>query len=207
MVVQYPDPYQPPYQDPYQQPQQPMVPAEYMGEEEVTNIVGQIDPQRILDNLNHSLKGEYYNKEEGAWEKVGDELVNTACRGWIISYLTALMNNASTMGVIQEQQLSSLMEGVIKSVTREFKCNLEKFGFVPPGKYYDKEIYENKGTPNTSRMDSIAEMIYQRAFLILTRSLKGTESSKIFRSLSMSDQMLFNQQQMQKKGFLGKMFS
>ena len=101
-----------------QQPQQPIAPPEYTSEEDITNIVGQIDPQRILDNLNHSLKGEYYNKEQGEWQKIGDELVNIACRGWIVSYLTALMNNASTMGFIQEQQLSHLMEGVIKSVTR-----------------------------------------------------------------------------------------
>ena len=84
---------------------------------------------------------------------------------------------------------------------------MEKFGFVPQGKGYAQEKYENKGTPNTSRMDSIAEMIYQRAFLILTRSLKGTESARIFRSLSMNDQMLFNQQQMQgRKGILGRIF-
>ena len=197
---QYQEQEQPQYQ------QQPIAPPEYTSEEDITNIVGQIDPQRILDNLNHSLKGEYYNKEQGEWEKVGDELVNTSCRGWIVSYLTALMNNASTMGILQEAQLSALMEGVIKSVTREFKCNLEKFGFVPAGKYYTKQNYENKGTPNTSRMDSIAEMIYQRAFLILTRSLKGTESSRIFRSLSMNDQMLFNQQQQQRKGILGRIF-
>lgn len=202
----YQDPYQQ-YPPQYPQPQQPLSsPIDYMNEEEVTNIVGQIDPQRILDNFNHSLKGEYFNKEQGDWEKVGDELVNNSCRGWIISYMTSLMNNASTMGILQENQLSFLMEGVIKTVTREFKCNLEKFGFVPKGKYYNKGDYENKGTPNTSRMDSVAEMIYQRAFLILTRSLKGTESSRIFKSLSMNDPMQFNQQQ-QKKGFFGKIFS
>ena len=101
------------------------------------------------------------------------------------------MNNASTMGIIQEEQLNYLMEGVIKSVTREFRCNLERFGFVPEGKEFDKGIYENRGTPDTSRMESVAEMIYQRAFLIYSRSLKGTESAKIFQRLNMSDPMMF----------------
>jgi len=192
-----------------QQPMQQQVPspAGYMSEEEVTNIVGQIDPQRILDNLNHSLKGEYFNKEKGSWEKVGDELVNTSCRGWIVSQMTSFMNNASTMGILQEQQVSYLMEGVIGLVTKEFRCNLELFGFVPPGKYYTEGKYENKGNPNTSRMNSVSEMIYRAALLVLTRSLKGTESSRIFKSLSMNDSMIFNQQEQQKKGFLGKIFS
>lgn len=200
MQIEYPE------QSPPQHQEAPInITPEYTSEEEIKNIVGQIDPQRILDNFNHSLKGEYYSKEEGEWKKIGDELVNTACRGWVISYMTSLMNNASTMGIIQEKQLSFLMEGVIKTVTREFRCNLEKFGFVPPGKYYDKKVFENKGTPDTARMDSVAEMIYQRALLIFTRSLKGTESQRVFKSLHMTDQLQFLPQQ--KKGFIRSMFN
>jgi len=178
----------------------------YTPEEEITNIVGQIDPARILDNLNHSLKGEYYNKEKGEWESVGKDLVNEACRGWIISYFASIMNNASTMGIITEKQLSYLMEGVIKTVTREFKCNLEKFGFVPPGPGYEKGDYENKGTPDTSRMDSVAEIIYARAFIIYSRSLRGTESNKIFRSLSMSENLSQPGFQQSKESWIDKMF-
>jgi len=176
----------------------------YTPEEEITNIVGQIDPSHILDNFNHSIKGEYYNKEKGIWERVGDELVNDACRGWIISYFSSLMNNASTMGIIQESHLGFLMEGVIKTVTREFRCNLEKFGFVPKGKTFNEKKYENKGTPDTARMESISEMIYARAFLIYSRSLKGTESTRIFKSLTMNDPLVY-QQPSQKKGWLSRL--
>jgi len=179
----------------------------YSPEAEITNIVGQIDPAQIVDNFNHALKGEYYNKEKGAWESVGDELVNSACRGWVISYSTSLMNNASTMGIISKEQLNFLMEGIIRTVAREFRFNLEKFGFVPKGKYYDKGEYENKGTPDTARMDMVAEMIFQRALLIYSRSLMGTESTKIFKSLSMVDQLYGGGQQQQNKGVFGGMFS
>jgi len=176
----------------------PQIPA-YTSEEEIKNIVEQINPSHILDNLNHSLKGEYFNKEKGSWEKVGNVLVNDACRGWIISYFSSMMNNASTMGIISENQLSFLMEGIIKTVTKTFRCNLEKFGFVPKGKYYHLNEYENKGTPDTSRMDDVSEMIYSRALLILSRSLQGTENKRIFKSLNMNDQMMFGEQQ-EKKG-------
>jgi len=187
-----------------QDPQRYIPQMGYTPEEEITNIVGQIDPAHILDNLNHSLKGEYFNKEKGVWEKVGDELVNNSCRGWIISYFSSLMNNASTMGIIQESRLGFLMEGVIKTVTREFRCNLEQFGFVPPGRGYKTKKYENKGTPDTARMESIAEMIYSRAFLIMSRSLRGTESTRIFKSLTMADPMGFQQPQ-QKKGWMSRL--
>jgi len=181
--------------------QMPMLP--YTSEEQITNIVSQIDPAHIIDNLNHALKGEIFIKESGKWEKVGEELVNDSCRGWIVSFLVGLMNNASTMGIIQEQHLNYLMEGVIKSVTREFRCNLEKFGFVPKSEGYSTGEYENRGTPDTSRMESIAEMIYQRAFLIYSRSLKGTESSKIFSKLNMTDSMMYDSGQ-QKPSMFGR---
>ena len=176
-------------------------------EEEIRNIVGQIDPQRILDNLNHALKGEYYSKEDGEWKKVGDALINDAGRGWIISFFTSIMNNASTMGIIDEKQFSYLMEGVINTVTREFRCNLERFGFVPRDRKLPKGIYENKGTPDTSRMSTIAEMIYQRTLIIYSRSLKGSESKRVFGSLRMSDTMGYDRgMNQQKKGWVSRMF-
>jgi len=180
--------------------------ANYTSEEDITNIVGQIDPAHILDNLNHSLKGEFFNKEKGLWEQVGEELVNKSCRGWIVSYLNSLMNNASTMGIISETQLGYLMEGVIKTVTKSFRCNLEKFGFVSPGKYYDIGEFENKGNPDTSRMDDVTEMIYRAALLVLSRSLQGSESKRIFKSLNMNDSLNFGEQQERKPGFISGMF-
>lgn len=183
-----------------------IIPPAYSPEEEISNIVGQIDPAHILDNLNHSLKGEYFNKEKGMWEKVGEVLVNEACRGWIVSSLSSLMNNSSTMGIISETQLGYLMEGVIKTVTKSFRCNLEKFGFVPPGKYYDEGKYENKGNPDTSRMDDVTEMVYRAALLVLSRSLAGSENKRIFKSLNMNDSLNFGEQQDRKPGFMSGMF-
>jgi len=194
-----------PSQEEYPQGEPMQYPIQnYTSEEEVKNIVGQIDPSHILDNLNHALRGEYFNKEQGVWEKVGDALVNDACRGWIVSYFTTLLNNASTMGTISEKQFGFLMEGIIKVVTREFRCNLERFGFVPPGKGYNIKAYENKGTPDTSRMESIAEMIYQRALIVYSRSIGGSENKRVFKSLTMNDPLGFQDQQ-RKGGWMNKL--
>ena len=178
----------------------------YNQENHVSNIVSQIDPIGIIDNFNNALQGKYFNKERGRWEKAGNgkPLVNDACRGWIISYLTSLMNNASTMAIVSEKQFSGLMMGVIRNVGREFITRLEEFGFVPPGPGYANGDFMNRGTPDSSRMDTIAELIYQRAFLIYSRSLNGMESRKIFSSLSMSDPMMFQQQQ--KRGWVHGLF-
>jgi len=194
-------PQTPPPEYSAQTPQIPMMPN-YISEEEIRNIVGQIDPKHILDNLNHALRGEYFNKEEGIWEKVGEELVNDACRGWIVSYFSSILNNASTMGIISEKQFSYLMEGIINTVVREFRCNLEKFGFVEEGLGYSEKRYENKGTAETSRMSSISEMIFQRAFIVYSRSVAGSENKRIFKSLTFSDTGGYQQEE--KKNWMGR---
>jgi len=190
-----------------QQGQQEYLPS-YTPETAISNIVGQIDPSTIIDNLNHSLKGEYYNKEKGVWEMnpSGEPLVNDACRGFVVSYVTGIMNNNSTMAIISEKQLGFLMESVIEDLGKEFVCNLEKFGFVPRGRGYETGYYENKGTPDSSRMSSVCNMIIRAVFSCYTRSINGMESRKIFGSLHMNDALNFQQPQEDGGGWASKIF-
>lgn len=179
----------------------------YTPENSISNIVGQIDPSQIVDNLNHSLKGEFYDKERGMWmmNPANTPLVNDECRGFIISYVTGILNNNSTMAIITPVQLGFLMESVIEDIGKEFVCNLEKFGFVPPGPSYKNKCYENKGTPDSARMSSISNMVIRAVFTCYTRSINGMESKKIFSSLSMTDGLNYSPQQ-QGNDWMGKMF-
>ena len=196
-----------------QQPQYPQdyqeqgVPT-YTPEMAISNIVGQIDPATIIDNLNHSLKGEFFDKEKGMWimNPSGVPLVNDDCRGFIISYITGIMNNNSTMGIITQQQLGFIMETIIEELGKEFVCNLERFGFVPQGLGYKNKRYENKGTPDSSRMSSVCGIVFRQVFSCYTRSLNGMESKKIFSSLRLTDALDFNPQQQQSPGWMGKIF-
>ena len=180
-------------------------------EQQINNIVGQIDPQTIIDNLDHALKGEQWNKEEGAWvmNASGKHLVNDACRGSVISYLNGILNNNTTMANLQEKSFSYLMESVIETITKLFVVNLEEFGFVPPGPKYSLHIFENKGTPDTATMTMVSNMVYKVCFLVFSRALKGQESIRIFKSLSLSDSMGYGSmmQEQKKQGWIGRLFN
>jgi len=192
------------YQQQFQQEQMPM----FTPESNISNIVGQIDPTMIVDNLNHSLKGEFYDKERGMWvmNPSGVPLVNDSCRGFIISYVTGVLNNNSTMAIITQQQLGYLMESIIEDLGKEFVCNLERFGFVPEGKGFENNLFENKGSPDSARMSSVTNMVYRSVFSCYTRSINGMESKKIFSSLRMTDGLDFNPGQQQGPGWMGKLF-
>lgn len=191
-------------------PQAPQLPVFAQGEQDINNIVAQIDPKTIIDNLNHALKGEYFEKESATWimNPTKKPLVNDACRGFVISYLDGLLTNNTTMANLDEKRLSLLMESVIETINKNFTTRLEEFGFVPKSHTYDKGIYQNKGTPDTATMTMVSSMVYKICFLVFTRALKGQESIRIFKSLSMTDTMGYGMgmQQQQTKGWLGKLF-
>jgi len=192
----------------YSQGMEDGMPMSYTPEGSISNIVGQIDPSTIVDNLNHSLKGEFFDKEKGLWilNPSGDPLVNDECRGFVISYVTGILNNNSVMAIISQQQLGFLMETVIEELGKEFVCNLERFGFVPAGPGYAKKVYMNLGSPDSARMSSVCGIIFRSVFSCYTRSLNGMESKKIFSSLNMTDGLNFNPQQEGGAGWMGKMF-
>jgi len=209
-------------------------------EQDITNIVAQIDPKTIIDNLDHALKGEHFNKERGEWVMNASRkpMVNDACRSAVISYLDGILTNNTTMGNLDEKRLSLLMESIIESINRMFVSNLEEFGFVKPitkrsiikmggvyflksdnelEEYENKEIkysttkfsynqYENKGTPDSSRMTLVSNMIYKVCFLVFTRALSGQESIRIFKSLSMNDSMSYGGMPQKSPGLLGRLF-
>ena len=123
----------------------------YTPEGSISNIVGQIDPSTIVDNLNHSLKGEFFDKEKGLWvmNPSGVPLVNDACRGFVISYITGVLNNNSTMGIITQQQLGFIMESIIEELGKELD------GSETLQKYYKNEDLKSvlKNDPLFSRID------------------------------------------------------
>jgi len=196
------------------QPQQPYQEDEgqqvaYANEGAIANIVSQIDPSTIINNLDHALAGEFFNEKTNSWELNPSKkhLVNDACRGAIISYVTGILNNNSTLSISTQQQLGFLMEGVVESITRMFVNNLEEYGLVPPGVGYKSEVYMNKGTPDSARMTMVANMVYTVIFLTLSRALNGMESRKMFSSLSLNDSMSFGSgPQQQGPGIFGRMF-
>lgn len=197
-------------EDYFNLPPAPQIPQFALGEQDITNIVAQIDPKTIIDNLDHSLKGEFYDKENNTWimNRTGKPLVNDACRGFCIGFLNTFLTNNTTMAHIDEKRLGLIMEGVITTINRNFTTRLEEFGFVPKSPTYNKGIYQNKGSPDSSKMDMVTTAIYSICFLVLTRPLHGDESKRIFKSLSMSDSMGYTNmnQQQQQKGWLSKLF-
>ncbi len=160
----------------------------------VANVLGQIDPNRLVQKLNHILKGEIYDDVDRVWKMIeeGKPLVNDSCRKGCISFVTSFLSNNTTMTILQPQQINNIMTGVIRTVRQNFIQNLEEYGFQQT----DEEDLR-MGT-----MSMVATLTTATIFFSLSRATNGMESNKIFKSLSMSDSMSYVPQQ--KKGLMSR---
>ena len=171
----------------------------------IRNIVSQIDPKVVLKDLRRSLRGETQDAA-GVWVQTSHPLVNSACEYDIMVFLNSILSNNTVMSTMSENEIGNTMGCIIETITRMFTSNLEKYGFVEPGPGFANGVFDNKGIPDSSRMTQVSNLIYMVCYLTLKRSINGMESRKVFGSLSMNDQMSFDQQQQQQNpGFFGRM--
>lgn len=179
---------------------------QYMDKDLIRNIVSQIDPAGVLNNLRRVLRGEIKDAK-GKWIFSGRRLVNEECEYDVMTYLSGVLTNSTVMSTLSENDISNHMHTIIETIARMFVCNLERYGFVPPNPLSSKVGYMNRGTPDSSRMRQVANMVFQVCHIVLKRAVNGMESRKVFSSLSMTDAMQFDQQVNPKpQGWMGRMF-
>ena len=160
----------------------------------VANVLGQIDPTKLVQKLNHILKGEIYDDVDRMWKMIeeGKPLVNDSCRKGCISFVTSFLSNNTTMTILQPQQINNVMDGVLKTIRQLFIQNLDEYGFL-----------ENNGENlRMGTMTMVGNLVGATIFFSLSRATNGMESNKIFKSLTMSDSMSYAPQQ--KRGIISR---
>lgn len=135
------------------------------------NILKEINPKAIINNLDHALKGEQWDKKAKLWvlNASGMPLVNNSCRVAVISYLRGFLCVETAEN---QRKLSYLMNKLTNDIPKLFVSNLEEFGFL---------LKNNE--PDTDRMILVSNMIYKISYLIFSRNLKAQESIRIFKHI------------------------
>lgn len=178
MVQQLP-PQEDYYEDSYPEQQYQDSPntvmAEAMREERVTNVLSQINPDIILEEIEHRIKGERKNRFTKQWEQayknkvpISDELIAN-----FMSYLGGFLTQNTSMSNFSEREVNNIMENVIEYIGSDFYVNAGRYGME--GQY--------------TEMSKIGNIICMSVFSVLKRAVMGTESKRIFGALKMSESM------------------
>ena len=146
--------------------------ADAMRQEKVTNILQQINPDNLLADIEHRIRGEKKDFN-GEWEpvhkdgaKVSEQLISD-----FISYLGSILNQNTSMSNFTPQEINNLMELIRNWYMGHMNVNAEKYGIE--GQY--------------SEYDRIGHIVCGTCFTVLKRAQGGQESRRIFKIMKLTE--------------------
>ena len=192
--------------------------ADSMREEKVSNIIAQLNPEALLVEIEHRIRGEKKNHITGQWEtiskdgvKVSEELVQN-----YISFLNAYLTQNNSLSNFSPPEINNIMEVVIDYIRDDLSDNSIKYGLTKQTKITVKRIvkiltpYTNaegitsmKETPveveqevavgeeNTdyNKFNQIGHIVCQSTFSVLKQAQNGMLAQRIFKALRVSENL------------------
>lgn len=159
--------------------------ADYMREEKVRNIISQINPDNLMIEIEHRIRGEKKNPITKEWtpisttkKKISEELVAN-----FMSFLGSILNQNTSLSNFSSSEINNIMESVVDYVIRDLSDNDVKYNIV--GDY--------------NEMDRILNIICITVFSILKQAQNGMLARRLFSTLRVSENLTQNP----KKSLLG----
>ena len=201
--------------------------ADLMREDKVRNIISQINPDLLLEDIEHRIRGEIKDRFTLEWRPISKQHkpISEILIGNYISFLGAILTQNTSLSNFKGSEINNLMGMIIDYIISDLTDNDELYGFVKTTTfkvtkkvkklipyyndenmivYYEHEIpieteIEIERLVDYNEMTRIANIICISSFAVFKRAENGMEARRIFQGLKISES---NQGGMpQKKGF------
>ena len=168
--------------------------ADYMRENKVNNIIQQINPDNLVEDIEHRIRGQKKNKYTEEWEDISPThkmVVSELMITRYVSFLSSILNQNTSLSNYSNQEINNLMTMVVDYIRDDLSDNAEEYGFNFNDKYGNEFI-------NYNEMNRIGMIVCGTTFAVFKRALNGMEARRIFSSLKVSESLNAGEQ---KKGF------
>lgn len=188
------------YDDPYA-PGMPISPTPMPGaksdeiysaiiqEKRMENILEQVNPERLIIEIEFRLKGYKKNQFSRQWELIGnrEKPVSEELIQDFLSIISSQLTNNTTLSNYTPDEINKLMETLIRSMIDMIREKADIYGLLD----------------DYAERDRIMIICLGSVFSALKRAQGGLESKRIFDSTQIRDQFMPQQD----KGFLRRMFN
>ena len=149
--------------------------ADSMREEKVINVIAQLDPSNLLEEIEHRLRGEKLNKLTLEWEPIGNDkiAINEKLISRLMSFLGSVLNQNTTLSNYSINEINNRMELVIDYIRDDLTDNDIEYGIE--GKY--------------TEMTRIGMIVCETVSSVFRRALNGMESRRIFNALKVTESL------------------
>lgn len=202
--------------------------ADVMKEERVRNIISQINPDLLLEDIEHRIRGQIKDSYTHEWKPISKTKnpISELLVSNYISYLGSILNQNTSLSNFTNTEINNLMGMIIEYLRDDLSDNDEEYGFakvtrmkvttsvkklIPYTTKEGLELYKYE-TVNVEReveieravdyneMTRIANIILMGTFAVFKRALNGMEARRIFSALKVTESNSVGLQQ--KKGVL-----
>ncbi len=143
--------------------------ADTLRKEGTANLLDQLNPDNLLVDIEHRIRGEKKDPYSGAWVPISpgqtgisEELVSN-----FISFLGAILNQNTSMSNFSADEINNMMEMIVVYVGIDLDVNDVKYGIED----------------NYPEMWRIAHIISISCFATFKQAMNGMLSKRIFGSL------------------------
>ncbi len=152
--------------------------ADSLREERTSNLLDQLNPDNLLVDVEHRIRGEKKNPFTKQWEpRTGaSRIINEQLISNFMSFLGAILNQNVSMSNFSEREINNLMRIIISYVSNDLTTNDQKYGLS--GDY--------------TEMTRIANIICITCFATFKQALNGTLSRRVFGSLKLDASLTRN---------------
>ena len=162
--------------------------ADSMREERATNLLDQLNPDHLLVDIEHRIRGEKKDEYTQQWvpisknfiKEINEELISN-----FMSFLGAVLNQNVSMSNFSEKEINNLMKIIINYISNDLTVNDSKYGLK--GDY--------------TEMTRIGNIICINCFATFKQAMHGTLSRRIFGSLKLDASLTKNENKMENLAF------
>lgn len=191
--------------------------ADSMRDEKVRNVIAQLNPELLLTEIEHRIRGEKKNHYTEEWEPIAkgkvisEELVQN-----YIAFLNVYLTQNNSLSNYSPQEINGIMEVVIDYVKDDLSDNAEKYGLtVKPiitvkrivkvltpyenkdgiivmrevKREVEQEIYTGEESTDYNQLTKIAHIVCQSTFSVLKQAQNGMLAQRIFKALRVTESL------------------
>jgi len=189
--------------------------ADSMRDEKIKNVIAQLNPELLLTEIEHRIRGEKKNPNTDTWElisnekQISEELVQN-----YISFLNVYLTQNNSLSNYSSQEINSIMEVVIDYVKDDLSDNAERYGLtIKPTiivkttvkvltpytneeglvvmrqteRIVEKEFYTGEEITDYNQLTKIGHIVCQSTFSVLKQAQNGMLASRIFKALRVTE--------------------
>lgn len=187
--------------------------ADVMQRENIRNIIEQINPDLLLEDIEHRIRGEIKDRYTKEWRTLGQGTkVSETLIAKYISFLGSILNQNTALSNFSSKEINNLMSLITEHIGCDLADNSRDYGFTKINKIIlTKEIkllkpIDNNGLityqyiPMTveeeletevqtdyNEMTRIANIISMATFAVLKRAQNGMEARRLFNTFKLNE--------------------